>query len=74
MAIKVYVGDSVMDGPTVTYVKGLRGGRQWLADEIKKNLAYHPDGTLTVRWENTDVPDSLRRLVTIVQDLPSWLA
>jgi hypothetical protein len=67
VAIKVWVA-SGYDSPVVTEVKGIRGGREWVAGEVERNLAYRPeDGTLSVRWSETDLPDSLRRKVVIVQ-------
>jgi hypothetical protein len=48
--VKVYVDDSPFVGPVVTEVKGIRGGREWVANEIEGALAYHPDGTIGVHW------------------------
>jgi hypothetical protein len=65
--VKVYVDDSPFVGPVVTEVKGIRGGSEWVANEIEGALAYHPDGTIGVRWEEVDIPASLRRKVVVIQ-------
>ncbi len=47
--VRVSVSDSSL-GPVVTEVKGLRGGAEWVANEIQQALAYDPTGVPTVRW------------------------
>jgi hypothetical protein len=49
--VKVYVADGPDFGPVVTEVKGVRGGREWVANEIQDALAYNLDGSVRVRWE-----------------------
>lgn len=63
-AVRVYVSDSAL-GPVVTEVKGLRGGSEWVANEIQGALAYDHTGIPTVRWEETDIPASLRRNIVV---------
>ena len=48
--VKVYVADGPDFGPVVIEVKGIRGGREWVANEIQDALAYDPDGPIRVRW------------------------
>jgi hypothetical protein len=38
MTIRVYVADSPDFGPVVTEVKGIRGGREWLATGIGRSI------------------------------------
>jgi hypothetical protein len=64
--VKVYVTDGLY-GPMVLEVRGLRGGREWLGRAIQDNLAYLPDGSLSVYWSETGIPDSLRKRVCLVQ-------
>jgi hypothetical protein len=69
MTIRVYVADSPDFGPVVTEVKGIRGGREWLATEIERALAYHADGTIGVQWSDVDIPHSLRSKIVVSQSL-----
>ena len=62
--VRVSVSDSSL-GPVVTEVKGLRGGSEWVANEIQQALAYDHTGIPTVRWSETDIPASLRRKVVV---------
>jgi len=67
--VKVYFADGPDFGPVVTEVKGIRGGREWVANEIQDALAYDPDGSIRVRWEEVDIPASLRRRNLVSQHL-----
>jgi hypothetical protein len=62
--ISVQVEDSSM-GPVVTEVKGLRGGSEWVANATQVALAYDHTGIPTVRWSETDIPDSLRHRIVV---------
>jgi hypothetical protein len=62
--VRVSVSDSSL-GPVVTEVKGLRGGSEWVANEIQGALAYDHTGIPTVRWAETDIPASLRRNIVV---------
>ena len=62
--VRVSVSDSSM-GPVVTEVKGLRGGSEWVLNEIQQALAHDPMGLPTVRWGETDIPAALRREVVV---------
>ena len=62
--LRVSVSDSPV-GPVVTEVKGLRGGSEWVLNEIQGALAYDPMGLLTVGWGETDLPPTLRREVVV---------
>ena len=62
--ISVRVEDSSM-GPVVTEVKGLRGGAEWVLNEIQGALSYDHTGIPTVRWADTDIPASLRRKLVV---------
>jgi hypothetical protein len=62
--VRVSVSDSLM-GPVVTEVKGLRGGAEWVANEIQQALAYDPTGIPTVRWAETGIPSSLRKKLVV---------
>ena len=67
--VKVYVADGEDFGPVVTEVKGIRGGREWVANEIQDALAYGADGSIRVRWEEVDIPASLRRRIVVSHSL-----
>ena len=67
--VKVYVADGDDFGPVVTQVKGIRGGREWVANEIQDALAYDLDGSIRVRWEEVDIPASLRRRIVVSHSL-----
>jgi hypothetical protein len=41
---------SVESGSKVTGVKGMCGGREWVANKIQDALAYDLDGATRVRW------------------------
>ena len=62
--VRVSVSDSSL-GPVVTEVKGLRGGAEWVANAIQGALAYDHTGIPTVRWSETDIPDSLRHKIVV---------
>ena len=62
--VSVAVTDSSL-GPVVSEVKGLRGGSEWVANEIQGALAYDHTGIPTVRWAETDIPASLRRNIVV---------
>ena len=62
--VRVCVSDSSM-GPVVTEVVGLRGGSEWVANEIQQALAHDPMGLPTVRWGETDIPAALRRELVV---------
>ena len=57
--VKVYVADGEDFGPVVTEVKGIRGGREWVANETQDALAYGPDDSVRGRREEVT---SVRRL------------
>ena len=51
VTVKVFVTDSPDFGLVVTdEVKGIRGGREWVTNEIESTLAYHADGTVGVGY------------------------
>ncbi len=62
--VRVSVSDSSL-GPVVTEVKGLRGGSEWVANEIQGALCYDHTGLPTVRWSDTDIPGSLRHKIVV---------
>ena len=62
--VRVSVSDSAM-GPVVTEVKGLRGGSEWVLNEIQGALSYDHTGIPTVRWADTGIPPSLRRKLVV---------
>jgi len=64
--VKVFVSESEMIGPAVTDVKGIRGGREWVARSIQAALSYLPDGQLSIRWNETGIPSSLRKRIVVV--------
>lgn len=64
--VKVYVGET-MTGLGVHEIKGIRGGREWLAAEIEKCLAWRADMTIGLRWEELDVPVSLKKRLVVIQ-------
>jgi hypothetical protein len=61
--VKVYV-TKLFDSPWVAEVKGLRGGSEWVANEIQGAL----DQDLNVQWRKVDIPASLRRRIVVVQE------
>ena len=63
--VKVYVVDGPDFGPVITEVKGIRGGREWVANEVQAALCYTPGGIPHVDWASTDIPDSLRRKIVV---------
>ena len=62
--VRVSVSDSSLE-PVVTEVRGLRGGSEWVANEIQQALAHDPMGLPTVGWGETDIPPALRREVVV---------
>jgi hypothetical protein len=51
----------------VTEVKGIQKGQEWVANEVERALAYTPDGSVSVRWAEVDIPDSLRKRIVVSQ-------
>jgi hypothetical protein len=47
---KVTVADGPDFGLVVTEVKGMRGGCEWVTNEIQEALVYDLDGSVRVRW------------------------
>ena len=67
--VRVRVEDNALLGPVVTEVKGLRGGVEWIANAIQAALVYDSSGYLTVRWEEADIPASLRKHIVVSQSM-----
>ena len=65
--VKVYIEDNEIFGPTVIDIKGLRKGSETICKAIEQSLRYTVDGLLSVDWQATELPASLKRRLVIVQ-------
>lgn len=65
--VKVYIEDNELFGPVVVNIKGLKKGSETICRAIEQSLRYTVDGLLSVDWQSTDLPTSLKRRLVVIQ-------